>query len=49
MSFLFNPASKKDRDALKTPNGKRGVKLVIIFVVVVAIIMVVGYLMGMGN
>ncbi len=49
MSWFFNPAKKTDRDALKTPNGRKGVKVVIIFVVIVIIIMVVGYLMGLGQ
>ena len=39
--YLFNPFSQKDRDALHTQNGKRGVKLAIIIGVIVVIIIVV--------
>lgn len=41
MALFFNPLKKQDRESLKTPKGKQGLKVVIVFIVVVAIVMVI--------
>lgn len=46
MSLFFNPFSKKERESLQTPKGKQGLKMVIIFVVVVAIVIIIGALIS---
>lgn len=45
MSKFFNPFNKKDRDALNTPNGKRGVQMAIIIAIVCIAIIIISTIM----
>jgi len=43
MGLLFNPFSKKERDALQTSNGKRGIQIAVVAGVIIVLIIIIGW------
>ena len=43
MGLFFNPFNKKERDALQTSNGKRGIQIAVVVGVIIIVIVIISW------